>query len=124
MNKWKNESLEEFATRVLIASIAESRGLKYDPKQGLRDSKTGHFITDQPNVIAKTLLGQMSSEKDLATTESILNIIGKLYNYESLIAKAKPILEEHDFQLPEQQKIESHQTGTVEWFRKMIGMCE
>ena len=124
MNKWKNESLEEFATRVLIASIAESRGLKYDPKQGLRDSKTGHFITDQSNVIAKTLLGQMSSEKDLATTESILNIIGKLYNYESLIAKAKPILEEHDFQLPEQQKIESHQTGTVEWFRKMIGMCE
>ena len=82
MNKWKNESLEEFATRVLIASIAESRGLKYDPKQGLRDSKTGHFITDQPNVIAKTLLGQMSSNRDLATSESILNVIGQLYNYE------------------------------------------
>jgi hypothetical protein len=124
MNKWKNESLEEFATRVLITSIAESRGLKYDPKQGLRDSKTGHFITDQPNVIAKTLLGQMSSDKDLATTESILTVIGKLYNYEKLIEMARPILEQHEFPLPEQQKIESHQTGTVEWFRKMIGMCE
>lgn len=124
MNKWKNESLEEFAVRVLITSIAESKGMKYDPKRGLRDLKTGHFITDQPNVIAKTLLGQMSSEKDLATSESILNVIGKLYNYEKLIEVAKPILEEHEFVLPEQQKIESYQTGTVEWFRKMIGMCE
>jgi hypothetical protein len=66
----------------------------------------------------------MSSNRDLATSESILNVIGKLYNYEKLVEMAKPILEEHDFQLPEQQKIESHQTGTVEWFRKMIGMCE
>jgi hypothetical protein len=107
-----------------MVSIAESKGLRYDTKQGLTDLKTGHFITDQQNVIAKTLLGQMSSEKDLATTESILNIIGKLYNYESLIAKAKPILEEHDFQLPEARTIESYQTGTVEWFRKMIGLCE
>ena len=66
----------------------------------------------------------MSSDKDLATTESILTVIGKLYNYEKLIEMARPILEQHEFPLPEQQKIESHQTGTVEWFRKMIGMCE
>lgn len=124
MKKHKNESTDEFGKRVLLSKIAESKGYKYDPKKGLSDLKTGHFVTDNVNVIAKTLLGQMTSEKDLATTESIVAVVSKLYNYDKLIEAVQPILSEEGIDLPESQIIESSMTGTVEWFRRMMQVCK
>jgi hypothetical protein len=124
MKKWKTESTEEYGRRVLLTSIAEQRGYRYDPKKGLTDLKTGHFVTDNPNVVAKNLLGQMTSEKDIATMESILSVVSKLYNYEKLVETARPLLTEQGIELPESQKLESYQTGTVDWFRRLMGMIE
>jgi hypothetical protein len=124
MNKYKNETVEEFGRRVLLTVVAEHRGYKYDPKKGLTDLTTGHFVTDKPNVMAKTLLGQMTSEKDLATFESILKVLTKLYIYEKVADQARPMLAEHQLELPDAQKIESFQTGTVEWFRKLSEICK
>lgn len=123
MKPHKNETADDFGRRVLMTKIAEHKGYKYDAKKGLSDLKTGHFVTDNQNVIAKTLLGQMTSEKDLATMESIVNVISKLYNYDKLVEGARDLLKEQGLDLPEAQKLESHQTGTVEWFKRMMQVC-
>lgn len=124
MKKHKNESTDDFGKRILLTKIAETKGYRYDVKKGLSDLKTGHFVTNNANVIAKTLLGQMTSEKDIATTESIVSVVSKLYNYNQLVEAAKSILAEEGIVLPESQKIESSQIGTVEWFRRMMQVCE
>jgi hypothetical protein len=123
MKKYKTETAQEYGRRVLITKIAEHKGYKYDPKRGLSDLKTGHFVTDNTNVMAKTLLGQMTSDQDLATMESIVSVISKLYNYENMVEGARDLLKEEGLTLPEAQKLESYQTGTVEWFRKMSEIC-
>lgn len=124
MKKHKNESTQEFGLRVLLTKIAESKGYKYDTKKGISDLKTGHFVTDNPTVIAKTLLGQMTSEKDLSTMESLVAVVSKLYNYEKLVEATKETLATEGLSIPEAQKLESHQTGTVEWFKRMMQVCE
>lgn len=123
MKPHKNETTDDFGRRVLLTKIAEHKGYRYDSKKGLSDLKTGHFVTDNQNVIAKTLLGQMTSEKDLATMESIVSVISKLYNYDKLVEGARDVLKEQGLDLPESQKLESHQTGTVEWFKRMMQVC-
>jgi hypothetical protein len=124
MKRHKTESSEDFGRRVLLTKIAETKGYKYDVKKGLSDLKTGHFVTDNSNVIAKSLLGQMTSEKDIATMESIVSVISKLYNYDKLVETAKPLLAEEGLTIPESQQLESYQTGTVDWFRKMSNICK
>jgi hypothetical protein len=124
MKRYKTESAEEFGRRVLLTKLAETKGYKYDVKRGLSDLKTGHFVTDNANVIAKNLLGQMTSEKDIATMESIVSVISKLYNYDKLVEAAKPLLSEQGLTIPEAQQLESYQTGTVDWFRKMSNICK
>jgi hypothetical protein len=124
MKRYKTESAEEFGRRVLLTKLAETKGYKYDVKRGLSDLKTGHFVTDNANVIAKNLLGQMTSEKDIATMESIVSVISKLYNYDKLVEAAKPLLSEQGLTIPEAQQLESYKTGTVDWFRKMSNICK
>lgn len=123
MKRHKTETAEDFGRRVLLTRIAEHKGYRYDPKRGLSDLQTGHFVTDNKNVMAKTLLGQMTSEKDLETMESIVSVITKLYNYEKLVEGCRDLLQEQGIVLPESQKLESHQTGTVEWFKRMMQVC-
>jgi len=124
MKRYKTESAEEFGRRVLLTKIAEHKDYKYDPKRGLSDLHTGHFVTDNANVMAKTLLGQMTTEKELATMESIVSVISKLYNYNKLVEGARDLLKEQGLELPESQQIESYQTGTVDWFRRMSEICK
>ena len=66
----------------------------------------------------------MTSEKDIATMESIVSVITKLYNYDKLVETAKPLLAEEGLSIPESQQLESYQTGTVDWFRKMSNICK
>jgi hypothetical protein len=106
-----------------LTKIAEHKGYRYDSKRGLSDLKTGHFVTDNANVMAKTLLGQMTSDKDLMTMESIVSVISKLYNYDKLVEGARDLLKEEGLDLPQAQTLESHQTGTVEWFKRMMQVC-
>jgi hypothetical protein len=124
MKRHKTETAEDFGRRVLLTKIAEHKGYRYDPKKGLSDLKTGHFVTDNANVMAKTLLGQMTSDKDLMTMESIVSVISKLYNYDKLVEDARDLLGEEGLTLPESQKLESYQTGTVDWFRRMSDLCK
>lgn len=108
---------------ILLSSIARARGLKYSPKFGLVDPETNEPLPqgDDWNVIAKKLLGQTASTKDIRSVEGILNYIEKLPNYEELVAAARETLGKQGVKLPEQITFESAQTGTPQWFRRMMG---
>ena len=109
---------------ILLNSIAKIRGYEFDPTIGLIELETGQHFTEDPNIIAKTLLGQMTTDKDLTTVESVLSVITKLYNYEKLVEAARPELLEQGINLPEASTVESHQTGTVDWFKRMMQVCQ
>ena len=107
---------------ILLSSIARARGLKYSPKFGLLHADTNEPLDhgDDWNVIAKQLLGQTATVKDIRTVDSIINYIEKLPNYEELIASARETLGRQGVSLPEAIKFESAQTGTPQWFRRMM----
>lgn len=111
---------------IVLSSIARARGLKYSPKFGLVDPESNEPITggDDWNKIAKDLLGQTATIKDLRSVESIVNYIKKLPNYEELISAAQETLAKQGVELPKKEAIESYQPGTIGWMRQMIDICK
>jgi hypothetical protein len=105
---------------MILSSIANARGLKWSFQNGLVNRETNEVVTRDPNEIAKKLLGQTATPKDLTDPESIIDYIIKLPNYEELIAKARLDLDKEGIKLPQAGKVESFQPGTGAWFRKMI----
>lgn len=107
---------------ILLSSIARARGMKYSPKSGLVDPETNEPLPngDDWNAIAKQLLGQTATVKDIRSVESIINYIKKLPNYEELIAAAKETLGRSGIELPKKEAVESYQPGTIGWMRQMI----
>ena len=119
-NNQKNNDRDSWARNTLLASIAEGKGYCFSQGQLLEG---GMVIAEDANSIAKKLLGQMTTADHIASVDSILSVITKLYNYDQLIESAKPLLAERGIQLPESQNIESRKTGTVEWFKRMSEIC-
>lgn len=111
---------------ILLSSIARARGMKYSPKSGLVDPETNEVVPngDDWNVIAKQLLGQTATVKDIRSVESIINYIKKLPNYEELIAAAQETLGRSGIELPKKEAIESFQPGTIGWMRQMIDIVK
>jgi|TARA_B110000503_G_scaffold105522_1_gene157489 hypothetical protein len=107
---------------IVLSSIARARGMKYSPKYGIVDPETNEPVPggDDWNTIAKQLLGQTASVKDIKSVDAILNYIEKLPNYEELIAAARETLGRQGVKLPEAITFESAQTGTPAWFRRMM----
>jgi hypothetical protein len=105
---------------VILASIAKARGMKWSFQNGLVNRDTNEVITKDPNEIAKKLLGQTATPKDLNDPEAVIDYIIKLPNYEELVADARTTLEKEGVKLPEAGKVESFTPGTGAWFRKMI----
>ena len=111
---------------ILLSSIARARGLKYSPKHGLVDVETNEPIPggDDWNKIAKDLLGQTATIKDIRSVESIINYIKKLPNYEELIAAAQETLGRSGIELPKKEAMETFQPGTIGWMRQMIDLVK
>jgi hypothetical protein len=105
---------------MLLSSIAKAKGMKWSFQNGLVNRETNEIITKDPNEIAKKLLGQMAGPKDVDSVESILKVIMRLPNYEELVADARTSLAKDGVELPKAAQIESYQTGTPAWFRRMM----
>jgi hypothetical protein len=105
---------------VIMASIAKTKGMKWSFQNGLVNRETNEVITRDPNEIAKKLLGQTASPKDLQDPEAIIDYIIKLPNYEELVADARETLSREGVVLPKAGKVENYTPGTGAWFRKMI----
>ena len=111
---------------ILLSSIARARGLKYSPKHGLVDPETNEPIAggDDWNKIAKDLLGQTATVKDIRSVESITNYIKKLPNYEELIAAAEETLSRSGIELPKKETVETFRPGSIGWMRQMIDLVK
>ena len=81
---------------VLLASIAKARGMKWSYKFGLVSRETNKVISNDPDEIAKMLIG--GTRKDLESVESILNLARKDPEYESLVADAREYFEKDGLQ--------------------------
>jgi hypothetical protein len=107
----------------VLSSIARARGIKYSPKHGILNPQTDELLPNGNdwNQIAKVLLGQTATVKDIRSVDSILDFIKKLPNYEELVAGARETLGKQGISLPENTiSFESKQTGTPAWFRRMM----
>ena len=109
---------------IMLSSIARSKGLKYSPKFGLVNPETNEPVDggDDWNKIAKDLLGQTATIKDIRSVETILKFIKKLPNYEELIAGARETLGKQGIELPKADQIENYQPGSIGWMRKLINI--
>ena len=105
---------------IILASIAKARGMKWSYQNGLMNRETNEVITKDPNEIAKKLLGQTATTKNLEDPEAIIDYIIKLPNYEELVKDARETLGKEGVELPVANQLESYQPGTGAWFRKMI----
>lgn len=105
---------------IILASIAKAKGMKWSFQNGLVNRETNEVITKDPNEIAKKVLGLSATAKNLEDPEAILDYVSKLPNYEELIADARETLSKEGVELPKPAQIESYQTGTPAWFRKMM----
>jgi hypothetical protein len=86
---------------VVLSSIARGRGLKFSPKFGVVDPNNGDaVVANNWNAIATVLLGKGSTEKDTRTVESMLAVIRKLPEYETLVSAARESLASDGKQLP------------------------
>jgi hypothetical protein len=105
---------------MIMSSIAKVRGMKWSFQNGLVNKETNEVITRDPNEIAKKLLGQTATPKDLADPEAIIDYIIKLPNYEELVADARESLARDGVELPKAGTVESYTPGTSAWFRRII----
>jgi len=111
---------------ILLSSIARARGMKYSPKNGLVDPETNETVPngDDWNVIAKQLLGQTATIKDIRSVETIINYIKKLPNYEELISAAQETLGRSGIELPKKEALEHYTPNSPSWMRKIIDIVK
>jgi len=111
---------------IVLSSIARARGFKYSPKFGLLHGDTEEPVEngDDWNVIAKQLLGQTATIKDVKSVDAIVAYIMKLPNYEELVAAARETLARQGIDLPVKEAFESYVPGTIGWMRQIIDICK
>ena len=107
---------------IILSSIARAKNMKYSPKHGILNPQTDELLPNGNdwNQIAKELLGQTATIKDIRSVDAILNYIKKLPNYEELVAGARETLGRQGIELPRANQIESYQPGTIGWMRQLI----
>jgi hypothetical protein len=109
---------------ILLSSIAKTKGMKWSANEGLKDRETNELVSQDPNQIAKTLLGQTATPSTLESVESIVNFIKKLPNYEELVADAVESFARDGLELPDNKKVETYQADHNAWMRKLIDIVK
>ena len=105
---------------IILSSIARARGMKWSANNGLMSGDGKELVSKDGNEIAKKLLGQTATVKNLSDPEAIIDYVIKLPNYEELVGDARETLGREGIKLPQAGKIESFTPGSGAWFRKMI----
>jgi DNA polymerase/3'-5' exonuclease PolX len=68
---------------ITLSAIAKSKNMLLSMK-GLFDRETKQLITKDPNTIAKKILGEDATEKDLLSIQSLLNYLKKHHSTEEI----------------------------------------
>ena len=105
--------------QIAIAYLARKNGLLWSPYEGLwtrgPDGKKSKFYTDDIDKIAKTLIGDNATGKDLGSVEAIAKALpdgGK-----NMLADLE---QDPAFAQKQITPKESFPVGTMEWFREMM----
>lgn len=86
---------------ILLASIAKSKNFKWSYKNGLVDRATDKQVSQNPDEIARILLGPNSSEKDINSVVAILTKIKNDPHYAEMTADARETLhKQYNVDLP------------------------
>lgn len=111
---------------IVLSSIARARGMKYSPKFGLVDPETNEPIKggDDWNTIAKQLLGQTATVKDIRSVDAIINYVKKLPNYDELVSAARETLGRSGIELPQKESLEHYTPNSPSWMRKIMDMVK
>jgi len=97
--------------QLLLASIAKALGYKWSYKYGLVNRDTNEVVSQDPEVIAKTLIG--GTPEDLGSVETIIDKIKNRPDYEQLVHDAKMAFTKDKLTLPGATISE----GTADWFK-------
>lgn len=94
-NEPENSPYKGSYRNITLSSIATSKGLTLS-MNGLMEKATKKLITRDPNIIAKTVLGEDASIKDLFNLNSVMSYLKSHYKEEEIkqmIATAEQTLE-------------------------------
>ena len=86
---------------ILMASIATAQGMKWSFKDGLIDRISNEIITKDPTQIAKHLLGDTATAKDLESVQTIIAKIRTRADYTRLVNDAEKTFAYDNLMLPE-----------------------
>ena len=104
---------------ILINSIAKNMGYKLNQNAGLQDRATNEIISDDPEQVAKILLGTGGTPADLSSVETIMLALKNDPGREAKIADFKAHAQREGIAIPE-----SVQTGTPVWFRSIVNQIK
>lgn len=100
---------------LLMASVAKAQGMKWSYKRGLLNRADDAILSQEPDEIAKLLLGKQASKKDIKSVESIMQAIKDRPDYETLVQDFRDALT-RDATGPQ---INAIKEGSGEWFWSM-----
>ena len=98
--------------------------MKWSANEGLKDRETNELVSQDPNQIAKVLLGQTATPSTLESVESIVNYIKKLPIYDELVADSVESFARDGLELPDNKQVETYQADHNAWMRKMIDIVK
>jgi len=84
---------------LMMASIAKAKGMMWSFQKGLVDRNTREVISQDPNEIAKKLLGPTGRDEDLNSVESMYAKIKNLPDADKLTADARAAFDKEGIQL-------------------------
>jgi hypothetical protein len=99
-----DQNTEPTPRDILLVHLAEQKDIEFKMED----------LESDANTVAKQILGQMATSKDLETVESIVRIISKLPNYDKLVEGVKEQVD-----LPD---TEAFIAGSAAWFRRLMGI--
>jgi hypothetical protein len=105
---------------LLMASIAKALNMKLSYKNGLLDRATNDIITQDPDELARLLLGTGHDRRQLASVESIIKQIKERPDFEQLVSDAREAFARENMVLPESRPL----PGTGAWFRYMSNITK
>ena len=109
--KWMSWSMKGVGTNspfkgkhrhLMMASIAKAKGMTWSFQKGLIDRNTREIISQDPDEIAKRLLGPTGRSSDLDTVEDMYKIVSRQPNADELLADAKAAFEKEGLELPKE----------------------
>jgi hypothetical protein len=104
----------------LLAGLAKAvnPNWMYSPTQGLVDRTTKEVLTNDPNKMAKMLLGNGANMNDIAHVDSILEKLKGHHEFDRLTQEFKSTLE-RDPSGPQLESV-NMELGSPHWFRHMM----